>query len=774
MIQNLMPRTNVIGLARKYAKAYDTKRITPAQVDEAVAAGWRIEKSGRKTVRVAKDKKKSDLLESRVWTLLYRMGFSYLSGKSGCKLQMTGASKDNPSDQIDVVVADAEIALALECKSVENPKKDQSLPDWLSRFAELKKRFGDAIRSDIPADGKRHVGMVAFTWDIILTDNDRARAEQHGVILFDYADLEYFEALVKHLGVAARYQFLCEIFRGKQIHGLEVCVPALKTKMGKNVCYSFSIRPDYLLKIGYVAHRAKGKAIDVDMYQRMISRSRLRKIAEFISDGGSFPTNIVINIRERRHAEWKWGNREQQGDEDGASYGSLTLRPAYGCAWIIDGQHRLFAYSGHERATKAYLNVLAYEALSSSEQAQMFVDINSEQRKVARSLLVELDADLKWNAEEVDDRIQAIISKAGLALDSDLDSPLRNRILLADVKRTELRCVSLTSISSALARQGFFIVARKKDITEYGPLWREDPTASLKRTILAVKEWFSTIAEIAADWWSIGAAEGGGLAMNNGVTICLNVMRSVMEHIGHSHLLNLDNNELVSRLNPYAKCLGSYFARMTTDERQRFRQLQGSDGQIMGTRQCQEAIRNEFPQFSPPQLTEWIESRKKNYNAQGRLVIEEIETHLQKNILQILKSEFDTEVESWWWEGVPKTIRKKVDDRMNESNGKTGGREQNFDLLHYREIIIANWDLFKDMFGMISAGTGKEKQTKWIVEVGEMRNIVMHPSRQQFLSPQMLITLQNHANWLRTQIKFVETGIEDDSTSMRDTADTQS
>jgi len=161
--------------------------------------------------------------------------------------------------------------------------------------------------------------------------------------------------------------------------------------MGRKICYTFSIRPDYLLKIGYVAHRMKGKAIDVDMYQRMISRARLKKIATFITEGGNFPTNIVINVRDRKFVEFKRGEQETQ--DDGALFGWLTLRPAYGCAWIIDGQHRLFAYSGHEMATKAHLNVLAYEALSSSDQAQMFVDINSEQRKVKRSLLVELDAD---------------------------------------------------------------------------------------------------------------------------------------------------------------------------------------------------------------------------------------------------------------------------------------------------------------------------------------------------------------------------------------------
>lgn len=764
MLQNLLPRAELIGLSRKHSRDKDLKRITLSQEAETVAEGWRVVRRNRRSLLVAKGKRKSDLLESRVWMLFYRMGFQYLSGKNGCVLPFRKAEEKGPEDQIDVVAADADVALAVECKSVEAPKKDPSLPDWLSRFASMRKRFADGIRSAASPSGKRNLGMIVFTWDIILTDKDRQRAIEHNVAVFDCADLEYFEALVKHLGPAARYQFLCEIFHGNPIHGLEVRVPALRTKLGKNVCYTFSIRPDYLLKIGYVAHRAKGKAIDVDMYQRMISKARLKRIAEYISDGGTFPTNIVINIREKRYAEFHRG--EQKGDDAGALFGWLVLRPAYGCAWIIDGQHRLFAYSGHERAEKAHLNVLAYEALSSSDQAHMFVDINSEQRKVKRSLLVELDADLKWNADDENDRIQAIVSKAGLALDSDLDSPFRNRILLADAKRTEIRCVSLTSISAALSRQGFFIVAKKRDITEYGPFWRPDPALALRRTIHCVKSWFLSISEAAREWWTLGSGDGGGLAMNNGVTICLNVLRTVMEHLGYAGLCHLDNDELADRLEPYGRSLGNYFARMSQDERQRFRQLQGSDGQITGTRQCQEAIHSEFPQFAPPKLLEWIESKKRNYNEQGRAVIDDIEETLQKYVLQILKSEHDEDPESWWWKGVPKAVRKKVDDRINESDGKTGGREQNFDLVHYRELIVANWSLFKDIFGFAKAGAGKDKQTGWIVEVGEMRNIVMHPSRQQFLTQAQIGVLQTYLDWLKGRVQYIETGI--DATSSDD------
>jgi hypothetical protein len=122
MIQNLQPRADLIGLARKHSKEYDTKRITPAELDQATAEGWRVVRKGRKSLRVAKNKRKSDLLESRVWMLFYKMGFQHLSGKNGCILPLSGDGKGGPEDQIDVVAADSEVALAVECKSVDNPK----------------------------------------------------------------------------------------------------------------------------------------------------------------------------------------------------------------------------------------------------------------------------------------------------------------------------------------------------------------------------------------------------------------------------------------------------------------------------------------------------------------------------------------------------------------------------------------------------------------------------------------------------------------------------
>lgn len=748
MIENLFARTELKSFARQQALGELRKSVRTKDVDEAVAEGWEVLRKNARTVSMRRLKKRSALLESRVWTLLYRMGFTNMSGKGGAFVRIAN-DEGAPKSQLDVVAIDSEVALCVECKSFEGPKKEPKIQEKLGRLESLRRPFGTAI-GKIPPEGKRHIGSVMFTWDVILSETDIARAEEARVNLYDIHDLEYFEALVRLLGPAARYQLLAEVFRGRQIAGLELKVPALRSRMGSLTWYSFAIRPEYLLKIAYIAHRAKGKAIDLDAYQRMISKSRLKKIGEYISAEGVFPTNIVVNVEAEKHLRFDRGKHD--GDDEGALFGWLTLTPAYGAAWIIDGQHRLFAYSGHARSASSYLNVLAFAGLNASKQAQLFVDINSEQRRVKRSLLVELDAVLKWDSEDEDKRINAIISRAALALDEEMTSPLRNRLLPSDVQKTDTRCVTLTSLTAALDKPGFFIVARKKGITEYGPLWRNDPAESLKRTTKVLIGWLKPIEAAAAEWWSLGSGEGGGLAMNNGITVCINVLRSVLEHLGqHSRLAMLADDELIDRLGPYAKAVGNHFARMSMDERASFRQLQGVDGQNTGTRLCQAAIQVEFPKFDPLGLKDWIERKKANTNEQARSVIERIEKALQDTVLETLKEEFDQDENQWWYDGVPQKIRTKIQQRIEESDGKAGQREQNFDLVHYREIIKDNWGFFGELFGFGTQGN-KDKKTEWIVDVSNMRNTVMHPSRREYLSFEKLSQLNAYWDWMQSQL----------------------
>ena len=194
------------------------------------------------------------------------------------------------------------------------------------------------------------------------------------------------------------------------IPGLEITIPAVRMKMGGSTAYAFAIPPDYLLKIAFVSHRARGKASDVHTYQRLLKKSRLLSIREYISDGGIFPTNIVVNISHSRHLEFHRGRQEDSSEQD-SRLGWLTIRAGYRIAWIVDGQHRLFAYANHQLARKSVVSVIAFVGLEPSEQARLFVDINAKQKRCKPRLLQELYAELHSDSKIPSNACELILSE---------------------------------------------------------------------------------------------------------------------------------------------------------------------------------------------------------------------------------------------------------------------------------------------------------------------------------------------------------------------------
>jgi len=754
VLDNLLPADQLRGLASRKSKADEFKSVRHLLVEEEVANGWTIQRRNKTTTRLQRPKSHDRLLEDRVWTLLYRMGFKHLSGQGGAYQLVDANEPKGPDNQIDVAAIDDEVAFAIECKSSEKPRKFSDFSKDLAKHTSLRERFTRAVRTQFPPSNKRPSIFAIWTSEIILTDNDRTRADADHASLLDEDDLKYYELLVGQVGAAARFQFLSDILKGRSVPNLELTVPAIRSKMARSTAYTFCVSPEYLLKIAFVSHRAKGKPSDIDTYQRLLKRSRLKSIREYIADGGIFPTNIVVNIAE---SHWLNFDRGKQVIDGGSSvFGWLHIRPAYGVAWIIDGQHRLFAYANHPLASKSLISVMAFVGLEPSEQARLFVDINAQQRKVKQSLLQELYAELHWDAAEPEVRVQAILSKAIQALDTETSSPFKERVLKSDDSRTDVRCISLTSIFQAIERGSFFIARSKKGVPVlYGPLWEADNEAILKRTTEVLIGYFEAIRTEAADLWEKGAGEGGGLSMNDGITACINLLRSIfhhLEHVKHLQLTTLEAKELVEVITPWATKVGRFFASLTPEQMIQFRALRGVQGQTTGTRRIEQYISQTEPTFNPSGLKEYLEREKAQTTTRAFQEIQAIEQILQATVLAELKSEFGDDVQEWWFNGVPKAVRKKVDDRINEEGGKKGGREQNFDLIDYREVIQENWTLFESSLGR---GKGsKDSRTKWIVEVNDLRKPVMHASKGQSLpiTEEQLALLEEIHQWLETQV----------------------
>jgi hypothetical protein len=274
------------------------------------------------------------------------------------------------------------------------------------------------------------------------------------------------------------------------------------------------------------------------------------------------------------------------------------------------------------------------------------------------------------------------------------------------------------------------------------------------RTALVLNSWFGRIRSSAEDWWELGAAEGGGLAMNDGVASCIAVLRSVFDHLDTKgqKLFRLEDDDLVERLRPYADALGEYLGSLSESDRRLYRELRGVQGVTARTRRCQQAIRERIPTFDPPGLEEFMKLEKAETNRKAKEIIDRMEITLQETVLDELRREYNVDGAQWWIDGIPRTVRTKVAVRFNEDDGRRGGQEYYLDLIDYRTIIQQNWQLFESLLGYGKSNTSKDKRTAWLNELNDLRRIVAHASAGRAVTLEQLAQLEVYDSWLLCQV----------------------
>ncbi len=753
-LANVLTRAELGGTARLKARTFDTITVKPSDFPEHEAKGWTVARRNKRTLAITRAKTHDALLEDRVWSVLWKMEFPYLSGPGGGLVTVNPGADRKVTTQVDVLAIDEEMSLAIECKSSDNRARRSGFQEELAKHSAVRAPLNQALNPPRASTAKRSIVLVMWTSKAILSMNDRERAKQQGVVLLDEQDLEYFESLVYHLGPAARYQFLSELLPGKPIPGLKITVPAVQTKMGGHTCYTFAVAPEYLLKVAYVARRT-GRRSDVGTYQRMLTRARLKKIAVYIGSGpdAMFPTNIVINLQRGKRQDVLFSRGHQEAGSDAATFGWLTITPAYKSAWIIDGQHRLYAYSfaGKEAAAKGRLTVLAFVDLPARTQQKLFAEINHEQKSVKQSLIQELYPDLHREADDPRERIKAVISTAIQMLSDDADSPFFDRVQLSSAEKTDLRCISLTSIFTTLQKPGFFWSEIKgNQVFGAGPFWDLTDERMVKRCVTLLNSWFGRLRDRVPEWWDAGQGPGGGLAMNDGVSIVIDVLRSVIDHLRDRQVPfhNLSLQESVAVTDMWAQALADYFGEMSDEERRDFRGLRGNQGHAAGTRHAQAYLRSRFADFDPAGLTEFLEREQARTNDTAISVINEMERQICRITIAGLKARWG-DGDTWWYQGVPKGVRADASKIQNDDQNSRGARENYLNFIHYRSIVEDNWGLFGDLLAPGKQTQSKSVRSEWMEEVNRIRQFTAHGSSGTWVSFEDLDFLKGKLEWLK-------------------------
>lgn len=175
----------------------------------------------------------------------------------------------------------------------------------------------------------------------------------------------------------------------------------------------------------------------------------------------------------------------------------MTLPPYYGCAWIIDGQHRLYGFADVEEKYTEVLPVIAFVRESTHTQAKVFVDINKNQKAVPPDLLWDLFEDLYADSDSEKERQLRTISRIGKVLNSADYSPFRGDIKVP--KDDNPGNLSLYSVCNTINRYG--LVNPREEL-----LFHDDFEATVDFATRRIAAFFSVFAEALPDEWAAGDA----------------------------------------------------------------------------------------------------------------------------------------------------------------------------------------------------------------------------------------------------------------------------
>jgi len=726
------------------------KTIKPKQREEFELEGWEFVPSKLKhSIRMKKPKPHDIYFEDRIWALFAKMGFKYLNEDRNFKIEYQEGLKK----QIDIFAAEKEVILIVECKSCETRKKVSYQKD-INELIGLKEKIRTVARNLI--SDKAKVAFVFATNNSILNENDRKRLEEDSISHFNQDDFEYYEQITDHLGAASKFQLFGKLFEGQKIPGLKNKVPAIKGKMASgDTFYSFSIEPDFLLQIGFLLHRTETNKEASVAYQRLVKRTRLNQIAKYIDNGGYFPNSIIINIRTSGKKGLKFEQAEKIPHDSFTSYGILHLPQTYRSTFIIDGQHRLYGYSKTKSDSHHTIPVVAFHNMRDEEQAKIFVTINQTQKSVPTNLLESIMSDFNWGSDNERLALRAVITRTFIDMNAQDFSAFYKRIISSEEKQTDVRCLTLRSILDwGISKTNFFGILKNDKLIKTGYLNDVSYERTYKKALDFFNTCFSKIENELREQWDLGRGEGGFIAMNIGVSAIIRTIDSILEYLEKNKNVipqEMTGKELADLLIPYLDPVIEFVKNLDLEGRKKLRGYFGSGATEKVLREFQSKIHDDFNDFSPDGLDQWIKESSGQFTIPSFVLgNEKVQPMIDKFIKQKLMKEYGEK--DWWIKGVPVKIRTACVVRKEQENSSESPWKF-LDTIHYKEIIDVQWGLLGDFFtppGM--ENVSKMKKLSWLDRLNSTRKKYSHPQREK-ITEEEYNNLAKTYEWL--QKKFV-------------------
>ncbi|MEM7068615.1 MAG: DGQHR domain-containing protein [Pseudomonadota bacterium] len=731
---------------------FHVKTVEHSLVDGLIRDGWEEYGQPLVTRTRLRRKKSHDLqLEDDIWCQLYRLGYRCFNIDRDFVLPFGKA--DSEKKQIDILAVNDDSILLVECKS---SKKWARSPSLKIEFEALKLRLDGhkkALEQLFGTGRKIKYIFATRNFRIGRDGADAKRLIDAGGFLFNDNAYEYVEGLLKAYKDAAHFQFMAMLFKGQDINKNRIEVPAIEGKMGgkREKYYMFSLEPELLLKLGFVLHRTRANEAEMPTYQRLLVPSRLKGIGKFIDDGGYFPNSVILNFSESlRKIEFQ---PQSRGSDTHSRTGILKIPNSYAIAYIIDGQHRIYGYANSGHKATDTIPVVAFVGLDSSEQLEMFMDINQNQKAVSPTLRITLEEDLYWNAPRLDSRMKALRSSIIRQLGGNQSGPLFGKIALGEDKAE----LAAKPFADALLRCGLLpeakgnkFVEKNKNSSLYNTNSHDHPKEMRAARDRAVG-FLNTCYEFAEDFFCDDEHTlNNFIVYNRGTYAFINLIGSLNSYLFEKGEVKLDTPK-EQRLDAIRKYLQALFESLKTinpEDRELLLGKLGSGAENTWFRLFQDFVNRRFSEYEPADLLDWRERQDKELQNEGRELGIRVERHLKEVSILNLKALFG---ENWDIEiGSIKRACEKRAGEEEEKNYKEGLGRRNIpwtDMLgvsDYRTIIEKYWtkkpdpklpefETFEEYFALdIGHGfNSKAEKLRWLSFFGSYRNTWAHEGTKE-------------------------------------------
>ena len=325
-------------------------------------------------------------LKNKVKEILEKSGF-----KVDTEIHVSFSTSFTDDFSLDVCAIHDDHLLLIECKKSDE-KLLRQIEHTLSNVPNLKKttKILAPKKCKITLNDLKKASEVHCCYVINETEGKdkilQKRLQDKEIIFWNKEAIKYFYNASKILGSVEKYELLKE-FGIKPPSTDSHPEPAVRIEQNDQEMFLLGIHPSRLLEMGYAFRRT---SLRKDSYQRIINGQKLDQLKEFYHNKKNFllPNSVIIAFDEddddiQETLVWKKNK--------------LTFPTSYCCAWIIDGQHRVYAFKDTKyrnlqklHREKFKLPVVAFRKLPNFLQSRTFVNINYYQTKINTILICDL------------------------------------------------------------------------------------------------------------------------------------------------------------------------------------------------------------------------------------------------------------------------------------------------------------------------------------------------------------------------------------------------